>query len=221
MELAMKARLQPWLDRVDALELRERILLMAAGIAVVFLLVDNLWLQPTLKAQRVAEQQIADLEIKLNSLQQNAGLLSMNSTADPLAPRHRQRDQLRAELADLDDRILNQLGALVEPAQAAKVLEQLLGRHAGLKLATLSASTEPLSDMSTGASTGATSDSPGLARYQVDMVVKGGYLDVLKYLASLESLPWKFFWQQVNFQSTEYPHAETRLQLYTLGAAHG
>jgi len=217
MELAIKARLQPWLDRVDALELRERILLMAAGIAVMFLLVDNLWLQPTLKAQRVAEQQIADLEIKLNSLQQNAGLLSMNSTADPLAPRHQHRDQLRTELTDLNARILNQLGALVEPAQAAKVLEQLLGRHAGLKLATLSASTEPLSDMSTGAA----SDSPELARYQVDMVVKGGYLEVLKYLASLESLPWKFFWQQVNFQSTEYPHAETRLQLYTLGAAHG
>jgi len=217
MELAIKTRLQPWLDRVDALELRERILLMAAGIAVMFLLVDNLWLQPTLKAQRVAEQQIADLEIKLNSLQQNAGLLSMNSTADPLAPQYQHRDQLRAELADLNDRILNQLGALVEPAQAAKVLEQLLGRHASLKLATLSASTEPLSDMNTGAA----SDSPGLARYQVDMVVKGGYLEVLKYLASLERLPWKFFWQQVNFQSTEYPHAETRLQLYTLGAGHG
>jgi MSHA biogenesis protein MshJ len=68
---------------------------------------------------------------------------------------------------------------------------------------------------------GAASDSPGLARYQVDMVVKGSYLEVLKYLTSLESLPWKFFWQKANFQSTEYPHAETRLQLYTLGAAHG
>jgi len=217
MELAIKARLQPWLDRVDTLELRERILLMAAGIAVMFLLVDNLWLQPTLKAQRVTEQQIADLEVKLNSLQQNAGLLRINSTADPLAPRNQRRDQLRTELAGLNARVMNQLGALVEPAQAAKVLEQLLGRHAGLQLAALSASTEPLSDTSTAAA----SDNPGLARYQVDMVVKGGYLEVLNYLASLESLPWKFFWQQVNFQSTEYPHAETRLQLYTLGAAHG
>lgn len=217
MELAIKARLQPWLDRVDALELRERILLMAAGITVMFLLVDNLWLQPTLKAQRVTEQQIADLEIKLNSLQQNAGLLSMNSSADPLAPRHQHRDRLHSELAELDARILSQLGALVEPAQAAKVLEKLLDRHAGLQLATLSATTEPLNDMSTAAAP----DSPGLARYQVDMVVKGGYLEVLNYLASLEKLLWKFFWQQVNFQSTEYPHAETRLQLYTLGAAHG
>jgi MSHA biogenesis protein MshJ len=217
MELAIKARLQPWLDRVDTLELRERILLMAAGIAVMFLLVDNLWLQPTLKAQQVAEQQIADLEIRLNSLQQNAGLLSINSAADPLAPRNQRRDQLRTELAELNARVMNQLGALVEPAQAAKVLEQLLGRHAGLRLAALSASTEPLGDMSTGAAP----DSPGLARYQVDMVVKGGYLEVLNYLTSLESLPWKFFWRQVNFQSSEYPHAETRLQLYTLGAAHG
>lgn len=215
MELAMRARLQALMDRVDALELRERILLMLAGIAVMFLLIDNLWLQPALKAQHVTEQRIADLEIKLNSLQQNAHVLAYRTGADPLQPHRENRDRLREQLSALDTRILGQLGALVEPAQAAQVLEQLLNAHAGLKLATLSASTEPMSDDTTGAST----DGTGLSRYEVDMVVKGGYLQVLNYLGSLEKLPWKFFWRQVNFQSTKYPEAETRLRLYTLGAS--
>ena len=40
-------------------------------------------------------------------------------------------------------------------------------------------------------------------------------------LQELEAMPWKFFWEKVIFQTTEHPLAETRLQLYTLGAHHG
>jgi MSHA biogenesis protein MshJ len=213
MELGLRNRLQPWLDRIDALELRERILLMVAGIAVIFLLVDNLWLQPTLKAQHTAEKHIADLEVKLNSLQQNARLLADGTGSEPLESRRKNREQLRSQLAELDARIVRKLGVLVEPAQAAQVLRQLLRAHKGLKLVTLSASAEPLDDAGDGSGA-------GLARYQVAMVVKGSYLSVMDYLQSLEKLPWKFFWQQVDFQSKKYPDAETRLQLYTLGAGH-
>ncbi len=214
MAIAIKTRLQPWLERIDNLELRERILLLAAAVAVMFLLIDTLILQPTLKAQQVARQQIVDLEVKLNSLRQSAQLLNYKSDSDLATSRRQSRDQLAAELAELDSRIISQLGALVEPAQAARVLEQLLSSHTGLKLTTLSASAEPLKDMELEQP----SETPGLARYQLDMVVQGSYLDLLNYLQSLEAMPWKFFWQQVDFQATEHPHAETRLQLYTLGA---
>ena len=215
MAIKIKARLLPWLERIDNLELRERILLLAAAVAVMFLLTDTLILQPTLKAQQVARQQTVDLEVKLNSLRQNAQLLTYKTDSDPTASRRQTRDRLTTELADLDARITNQLGALVEPAQAAQVLEQLLSSHPGLKLTTLNASAQPLKDMELKQQT---NKAPGLARYRLDMVVQGGYLDLLNYLQSLEAMPWKFFWQKVDFQATEFPHAETRLQLYTLGA---
>jgi MSHA biogenesis protein MshJ len=214
MAIAIKEQLQPWLERIDNLELRERILLLAATVAVMFLLTDTLVLQPTLKAQQVARQEIIDLEVKLNSLRQNAQLLSVQMDSDPTASRRQTRDLLTKELGDLDTQITTQLGALVEPAQAAQLLEQLLSSHTGLKLATLNASSEPLDDLELKQQT----EAPGLARYQLDMVVRGGYLDLLNYLQSLEAMPWKFFWKQIDFQATEHPHAETRLLLYTLGA---
>jgi MSHA biogenesis protein MshJ len=213
MALTLKARLQPWLERVDALELRERLLLMAAGLAVMFLLVDTLWLQPALNAQQVERERISGLETKLNGLRQNARLLTFSGDDDQLQQRHRERDRLQSELDGLDARIVGQLGALVEPAQAARVLEQLLENYAGLKLKTLTASTDALAEDGTGGA-------GDLARYRVDMVISGGYLELLHYLQKLEKLPWKFFWQQINFQSSVYPDAETRLQLYTLGAGH-
>jgi MSHA biogenesis protein MshJ len=215
MSIAVSSRLRPWLDRVDNLDLRERILLLLAGVAVMFLLVDSLFLQPTLKDQQVTEQRISGLEVKLNALRQNAQLLNLSPDIDPLTRRELQRAQLQDELSALDERITGQLGALTEPAQAAQLLEQVLNEHAGLKLATLNASSRTLDDTDLGSQ----SQTSALARYQLELVVQGNYLDLLSYLQSLEHMPWKFIWQQIDFQTTEYPDAETRLQLYTLGAA--
>ena len=209
-------KVQYWIDRIDALELRERVLLLAATVAVLFLSVESVGLQPTLKAQQVAEERISELEMKLGALRQQAMLLSYKTDEDTLAARYQSRDTLAAELAALDARLVDQLGALVEPAQAADLLEQVLTRHRGLKITSLRASAEPLEAVAGNA------DQAGkLGRYQLDLVLEGGYLDLMRYLEALESMPWKFFWQMVDFRVNDYPRAVSRLQLYTLGAQDG
>ena len=205
-----------WMDRIDAMELRERVLLLGASIAVAFLAIDSFGLQPTLKAQQVTQEQISGLEMKLGGLRQQALLLSYKTDEDPLAARDRSRDSLAAELAELDAQIVDQLGALVEPAQAAELLEQMLMRHRGLKITSLRASAEPLASLA-----GTADQTARLGRYQLDLELAGGYLELMRYLESLEAMPWKFFWQTVDFQVNEYPHAVSRLQLYTLGAQDG
>ena len=214
--MGLKIKLQQLSERIDALELRERVLLLVAAVAVLFFSIDTLALQPVLKSQQVVRERITGLESRLDALRQHARLLRYRSDAEPLQARHEQRDKLRLELASLDKQIVEQLGALVEPAQAADVLEQVLSNHRGLRLVNLEASTRTLDDVEIE-----DGDPAGLGRYQIDMVVDGNYMDVLAYLGELESLPWKFFWQKVVFQTTEYPHATTRLQLYTLGAGRG
>ncbi len=209
-------KVQYWIDRIDALELRERVLLLAATVAVLFLSVDSLGLQPTLKAQQVTEERISELEMKLGALRQQAMLLSYKTDEDTLAARYRSRDTMAAELAALDARLVDQLGALVEPAQAAELLEQVLTRHRGLKITSLRASAEPLKEV-----TGNADQAGKLGRYQLDLVLEGSYLDLMRYLEALESMPWKFFWQMVDFRVNDYPRAVSRLQLYTLGAQDG
>jgi len=215
MALAMPGQLSSWLERIDNLELRERVLILGAGVAVVFLLMDSLFLQPTLKAQQVTEQRISGLETRLNGLRQNATLFNYRAETDPLTGLEQTRQQLQDQLDELDSRITHQLGVLTEPAQAAKVLERVLGENGGLKLTSLSASTGQLDDLEDGAQV----QTSGLARYQLDLVVQGGFLDLLGYLQALEDMPWKFIWEQIDFQASEYPFAETHLRLYTLGAA--
>ncbi len=217
MAPALTTQLQQWLDRIDALELRERLLLLTATVIVVYLLVDSFALQPVLKAQQVSSQRISELETKLDATRRQADLFNFKSERDPLTERRQTHNALVAQLSTLDDRIVNQTDALVEPAQAAEMLEQVLSGHHGLKLKSLQASTEPLTEPGVGEQ----GSGKGLSRYQIEMVVEGGYSDLLHYLQELEAMPWKFFWQEVDFQTTDYPRAETRLQLYTLVAQNG
>jgi len=184
----MKERLRQWAERIDALELRERALLLVAAVVVLYLLVD----------QRV-KQDITNLELQLSTQRQQLKLLTEGREADPLQSRRRQRDALQKELAELDARIREQLGALVEPAQAAEVLEQVLSRQPGLSLVSLQASSEPL-----------------LIVDEDDDEVRSGL--GLRYLQALEAMPWKFFWQTVELTVQGYPHTETLLKLYTVGA---
>jgi MSHA biogenesis protein MshJ len=216
MAVALRTRVQQAVERIDALELRERVLLLGAVVVVVFLVVDSFGLQPTLKAQQVKQQQISDLEMKLSALRTETSLLSFKSGDDPLQVRQNRRDTLAAELSGLDEQIVGQLGALVEPAQATELLKQVLSRHKGLRLTSLEASSAPLE-----APDIETVDGGDLGRYQLDLALEGGYLDVLHYLQALESMPWKFFWQNVDFRISQHPQAVTRLQLYTLGARDG
>jgi len=216
MTVDLKARVQRVSDRIDALELRERLLLLAATIIVLFLAVDSFALSPTMKSQQLTQQRIADLEMKIEAVTQQANLLSYKTGEDPLAERYASRDKMAATLEELDARILNQLGALVSPTQAAKLLEEVLTGHRGLQLKSLRASTEPLSGLNVKQN-----HAGSIGRYQLDLVLVGGYLDLMRYLKELEAMPWKFFWEAVDFQVEDYPHAVTHLKLYTLGAQDG
>ncbi|MDT8386970.1 MAG: hypothetical protein RQ736_05615 [Thiogranum sp.] len=214
MKLAAQAYAQRLFDWIDALELRERILMLVASIAVLYLAVDSTGLQPTLQAQQATQQNTSQLELKLGALREQANLLSYKSTDDSMRMLEESRDGLVEELSELDANILTQLGALVEPAQAANVLEQVVSRHSGLKIKSLQARSLPIDQVNA-----AREHLAGLNRYQLNVELEGSYLDLLVYLQELESMSWKFFWESVDFQVADYPHASSRLQIYTLGAA--
>jgi len=214
--ISIPARIQLVFDRIDALELRERILLLISTVVVLFILADSIALGPAFNEQQITKQRINELEVELAELSEKAELFGINDENNSDQPYITRREQLTNRLSELDSIIVDQLGALVEPTQAAHVLEQVVSNHRGLKLESLTASASSLDDVNLEQT-----ENPGLGRYQLELKLSGSYLDILKYLQELEVLTWKFFWQQVDFQVGEYPHAVTRLQLYTLGARDG
>ena len=53
-------------------------------------------------------------------------------------------------------------------------------------------------------------------KHGLKLEVSGSYLDTLKVLRKLESLPWTFFWESVDLQVQEYPEAKTEITVFTL-----
>jgi MSHA biogenesis protein MshJ len=197
--------------RIDTMNLRERALLLCAGIATVFFLIDTFCLQPAFKAHKQNREAISAWETELDVLQTRSGLLYGEAEQDQLLL----REQLQGKLAGLASRLQDQLGILLAPDQATEVLEQVLVQEKGLKLREVDAVSRPLTGTELLADTAALTT--GIGRYDLRLQLEGSYLATLRYLHALESLPWKFFWEDVDFEITEYPNAQVTLDIYTLG----
>jgi len=211
----MTEQLKQLATRIDALQLRERALLLLAGIAIVFVLVDTFGLQSTYLQQQQSRQEIEDREQQLATLSARSQLLS-NPQGNVSLQEH---TRLQAEIAELEERLQGQLGVLLQPEQATRVLEQVLGPDQELKLTRVDAVGRQLNTTAQN-DNGDTSEA-GIGRYELRLQLEGSYLATLRYLRALEALPWKFFWEELNFEVVEHPVAQVTLDIYTLGFLEG
>lgn len=195
--------------RIDALSLRERGILLAVSLLVVYALADRLLLAPTLQHIKQRQTEITELQSRLSTLQARAGAMQQNGL-DPLAQRRARITELETRLAAQDAQFEAQLGRLVSPEQAAPLLRDVLAASPGLRLLGLqSANGEPLLGDATRAGR--------IVRYDLDLRVEGGYLAALGYLQRLEQLPWRLFWDGLELQVQEHPRSTLQLKVYTLG----
>ena len=215
----MKEQLKQLATRIDALQLRERALLLLAGIAIVFVLIDTFGLQSSYRQQQQSRQEIEDLELQLATLSARSQLLANpqgNASAQDSA---QERTRLQGEIAELEERLQGQLGVLLQPEQAARVLEQVLGPDQELKLTRMDAVGRQLN--TTAQQDNSDTSGAGIGRYELRLQLEGSYLATLRYLRALEALPWKFFWEELDFEVLEHPVAQVTLDIYTLGLLEG
>ena len=208
----MRERINQLIERVDAMELRQRIMLLAAGLIVMFYVADTFAIQPAVKQQKALRQAVSDWELKLDVLRERTGILA-SGPADQATGNY---SKMRTRLAELETRIQKQMGGLLAPAQAIKVLEQVLEQEKDLKLLRVNASNTLIGDNDILPVSGELQDT-GINRYRMQLQLEGSYLATLRYLRALEELPWKFFWEGVEYEVTEHPTARITIDLYTLG----
>lgn len=203
------ARLASLALRIDALSLRERGILLAVSLLVLYAIADRLLLAPTLQNIAQRQTEITELQSRLATLQARADAMRQNGQ-DPLAQRRARIAELETQLAAQDAQFEAQLGRVVRPEQAAPLLRDVLAATPGLRLQSLQSAV--------GAQLLGDSTRAGrIVRYDLDVHVEGGYLAALGYLQRLEQLPWRLFWDGLELQVQEHPRSTTLLKVYTLG----
>jgi MSHA biogenesis protein MshJ len=142
----------------------------------------------------------------------------------------KQLKEVLVESKSLQEKINLLTQALVAPKQMVSLLERVLTQDKQLKLISLINLPEEAMNIqgsnltSDASSTVDASNIPNtnagqealIYRHTFDVELETTYDSALLYLKRLDDLPWQLFWQDLKYQSTQYPKGILNIRIYTL-----
>lgn len=217
----MKRRLAEALAWLEGRSQRERALLVAAWAGLFYALFGVALMAPVEERREALRVRGEEAAAQLRGLEQQAIGIEQAHTRDPDLELRRRREEVAREIAALDAGIHERTASLVSPPEMARLLEQILSRQSGLRLRRLeSLAPEPLL---AAPAEGAPSEpaAAGVFKHGFVIELEGGYLAALAYLEALESLPWEFFWESFEYESSQWPEGKATLRAFTLSSQEG
>ena len=211
-----------WLSltgRFNVLQRRERMAVFAGAVLALALLGYQFMVEPHVQRQAALAKQIEGL--RKSRLELPARLVAAQQRVkEPNAQAERELADLRRRIARIVQEHQEAQSRLAPPDSMAALLESILRGNRGLSLVSLT--TLPAAAVAGQAATdgkkpAAGEETPaGLYKHGVRITVRGGYLDLLDYLAQLEALPQKMYWGRVALAAETYPVSVMQLTVYTL-----
>jgi MSHA biogenesis protein MshJ len=223
---------------IDDMSLRERAMIFVAAAFVVISLMDVILLDPLLAKQKMLSAQVVQQQEKMKELQAQMQNLLQAKRDDELSPLRDRLVQLKQQLQEQDGYLQSRRDRLVEPNKMADLLRQVLNKNGKLQLVELK--TLPVSlliekpqavDIAGQPTAGNSPDGPlrqaqdgqkqpgsqkQIFKHGVSITVRGGYLDLMRYVTALEKMPAQMFWGEASLSVEKYPDAVLTLTVYTL-----
>jgi MSHA biogenesis protein MshJ len=235
----MKPYLQKFSARIDAMSLRERVLIFIMAAVALVVLVNMLLLDRQFARQQQLSQRITAEQAQIAAIQADIQQKVRQHATDPDAAVRQQLAHAQQQSAQLRGALQQTQQALVAPEKMPALLEAILKRDGRLRL--ISMKTLPVSTLgappvvgagktgsdaatplpasaSAPASPGATTEAgvASIYRHGVEITVAGTYPDMLHYMTQLEAMPWQLYWGEARLQAESYPQALLTLTLFTL-----
>lgn len=196
----------------DARPRRERLLLVVAAAAIGFLLIDAAWLTPSFKRWNSGRQQHQIAQRQVQTLQRDLDRLQAQDAAEEQRLQQ-ETATWRARLRDGDDVLRRHADRLIGPERMLALLQQLLQGRGDLRVRAMQSL--PKVELLTETQ-GAAAGAPALYRHGVELAIEGRYADLLAYLQSLEQLPERLQFGDIQFRVEQHPRCVLTLRVYTL-----
>ena len=199
---------------------RERLLLIGAGVAVIWMLADTVWLSPAFKSWSVSRARHATAVASLQRL--NAEIVQRsNETRSAEQQLNNEVAQWRARVAQGDTALRAFGSTLVSAPEMVPMLDRLLVQVGGVRLRAMQSlpRTEvgaPAPAVGAKASAAEARANGALYRHGVELTVEASYADVLAYLRAIEAMPQRVLWGSLQLKVEQHPKVVVTLRLYTL-----
>lgn len=224
----MKARLPQSIvkmaDRFEALSIRERILIMATIITLVFIAWDNALMLPLSTKQENLIIEMQSVNKQLDKITTQMTLIAKKKPQDNGPELQKRIDDIKQLLVNANKKQTEVTGEFVPPEQMSMVLRDMLEAENGLvlkQLKSLGTTTFKGNNRVVSAKTVDENDNPEkqkstIYKHGLKIVFEGDFFTTLKYLKSLEAMPWHFYWDTVDYKVQEFPKARVSIIIHTL-----
>jgi len=215
-------------EKVDALTLRERALVLFTALALVYLCWDFLLYNPVAAVNKDLNAGLAEKKLELNTLLQEEIVLQQTLNFDPDLKIKKEKSDIKEKIIEQDKSLSALSVGLVPVEQLASILQEVLNKTGRLQLQKMH--TLPVEEIQIKKSVGSlpaqndidsSAQQAGIFKHSVGITIKGSYFELLKYLEELESMDWRFYWDELNFEQDSYPMGVFELKVYTLSTDEG
>ena len=224
----MNKQWRAYADRIDALSLRERLLVFVAVVVVAVFVMTMVFIDPALTRKKALAGGMARQQAELQTLQLLNQALEKKQAA-PDAANQARRDDIRRQITAIDATLKEIQSGLVPAQRMSALLQEVLTRNPRLQLVALrTLPATPLVEKGDGGEKSAAAaaapkaadklraDERRVFKHGVQITVQGSYADLYDYLARLEKLSWRMFWSRASLNAGDYPRVTLTVTIYTL-----
>ena len=238
-------------DYIQSREKRERVVLGLTIITIVYGIMEFGFALGINSEKSRLEAEAASLLQNIETLQAEETVLLEAIKNDPNTQRRNEIKRLEALAESLDKQLSSLSVGLINASKFPEALRDVLSSNTRLKVIgmktlapielSLTQTTQMVPeitelDRAVAKAEGITpeeasrqrlrvlqeqSSSIGVFKHSVIFELKGSYFEVVNYLEQLEHLPWKFYWESLDYQVDAYPKANIIIEVYTLSTEKG
>jgi MSHA biogenesis protein MshJ len=222
----MKSEWKKYATKIDAMSLRERLILFGGLLIVIFYTAFMVFIDPAQQRKSVLSAELVKQRAEMQLLQVQIADLTAKR-GDPDAANLARRNSLREQVATIDVS-LKEMNQTLVPAQNMKtLLQEMLTHQPNLQVVALKTiPVTPLvdkkeknekSDAANGATLASTAAAEGnVFKHGVEITLQGNYADLYEYLTRVEKLQWRMFWARASLNAEDYPRLKLTVTIYTL-----
>jgi len=206
----MKDKLELIEGKVNALEVRERVIVCVTVIFLIVGLFDQLWLSPYLENISALKKEHKE-SIRSGQDFKNTLVIQEGEIArDPNQAIRKEISSAEREAKKLDKVLTLSSAGLISPERMLPVLGEVLGKRSGLRL--IEMVNMPPGRVNSNKDT----QQVALFKHGLELHFSGSFENVREYVRRLENMSEKVYLDEVSFQLSEYPGGEFVLKAHTL-----